>query len=934
MPSVTFDGQSLFVKGRRAWLVGGGFEYALCEPELWPDRLDQLKRTGANTIVASAPWCVHEPRPGRFRFDGRGDLAKFLDLCAERQLWVVLRIGPSVGEPYDGGGIPSWVAESGPARLREFDPAFLERVSALYREVLARVAGRQATDSSPKGRRQAGPVVAIQIEHRWFCANDEQAVRYLTELVRFARECGAAVPLLTANGMWQPIEGAIECWEGCDSMLANLRQLRGLEERRPRIAFIRDPRAVSTWGGDPKQESAAIADLPRHVAATLAAGAMPLVCDAVGGVHRERTAGRQAADGVAGGFIASVEPRGSLVDALGAFRAESAALRRLLQFASSFGHVFADADPDRQPIVADPDPIASTVRAARKEGRTASVVGVRGPGGQVVFVFAPDPKDRRMNLVLEDGRTLPVDLGESELAWFVKDVDLRGQGRLDYATLTVMAMVRRRMLVLFGPAGSEGTVSIGGAALDVKVPSNGQPPLVAEHRGIVVVVLSEAQSLASIVDGPTLRVGIESRLADGSFRPANGFKESFAIGIDGSVVRERIGPGPRNGSAVRFGGWQCWSDPALADGTSHRFATIDGPASLRSCGVAAGYGWYRVRFRQAKAAKLRIDLPLAGDRLRVFLDGAPAGVFGDGPGAAALPVELKVAAGEHRLAILAEHLGRGGDGHAAEGRAGVWRPIVETAPLKGAKIAFGPVTPIDPFPMRGFLPGLIRGAPPPEEGVRIEWTHRRRSRLLLDLGAWPTPSSVFLNGVPWVRLDGDSSRRSVLEVPIEGPVSARPGANEILVVPDEDRPLADRSLLKRIRLDEVLREVGADGAWGFARWASADEVLEQPGWAEVAAGNRRGEHAVPTWFRSTIEVSAKSMGPSGLLLDLASMGKGEAFLDGRPLGRYFSRTHDGKPCGPSTLPIPISMLRPGESQALAIFDEDGRSPAGIRLVPG
>lgn len=928
MPSVTFDGQSFFVRGRRAWLVGAGFEYALCEPESWGDRLDQIRRAGANTVVTSSPWCVHEPRMGRFRFEAEADLARFLDLCAERQLWVVLRIGPSVGEPYDGGGIPSWVAESGGLRLREFDPAFLERTSALYRQVLAKVSGRQATDTLAAGRRQVGPVVAIQIEHRWFCANEEQGDRYLTELVRFARECGAEVPLLTANGLWQPIEGAIECWEGCDSMLANLRQLRGLEENRPRLAFIRDPRAVSVWGGDGKSEAAALADLPRHVAATLASGAMPLVCDTVGGVHRGRAAGRQVpSEGVAGGFVATVEPRGALIDVFGAFRPESAALRRLMLFASSFGHVFADAEPDRQPIAADPDPVPPG-RGGRRNGTPASVVGVRGPGGQVVFAFAPDAKDRRMNLVLEDGRTLPVDLGESEFAWFAKDVDLRGQGRLDYATLPILCMLRRKLLVFFGPAGMEATISIGGAALDVKVPANAEAPLVAEHRGLIVVVLNEAQSLATVADGGTLRVGVESRLDDGSFRPAKGFKETYSIELDGTIAKERAASGNSRGGSVRWGDWQCWSDPTLGDGTSPRFAMIDGPSSLRSCGVAAGYGWYRVGFRQPKASKVRVDLPQAGDRLRVHLDGALVGVFGDGPGAQPLPLEVKVAAGDHRLVVLAEHLGRGADGFEAERRTGLWRPIVETAPLKGVKVAFGAVPPVDPFPLRGFLPGVIRGVPAPEEGVRIEWSHRRRSRLMLDLGAWPVPSTVFLNGGLLARLDGDPSRRTLLELPGEGSVSTKAGSNEVLVVPDEEHPLADRTLIKKVRIEEVLRELGGESAWGFARWSSAEEVCEQPGWTAAASGNRKD--AGPTWFRSTLQTSEKSLGPSGLVLDLSSMSKGEAFLDGRSLGRYFARTPDGKVCGPSDLPIPRSLIRPGEPQVLAIFDEDGRSPQGVR----
>ena len=86
MPTVAFDSKSLIVRDRRAWIVGAGMEYALCDPEGWGQRLDQLRRAGVNTVLTSAPWVVHEPRPGRFRFEGRGDLRGFLEACAERQL--------------------------------------------------------------------------------------------------------------------------------------------------------------------------------------------------------------------------------------------------------------------------------------------------------------------------------------------------------------------------------------------------------------------------------------------------------------------------------------------------------------------------------------------------------------------------------------------------------------------------------------------------------------------------------------------------------------------------------------------------------------------------------------------------------------------------------------------------------------------------------
>lgn len=929
MPTVAFDSKSLIVRDRRAWVVGAGMEYALCDPEGWGHRLDQLRRAGVNTILASVPWVVHEPRPGRFRFEGRGDLRAFLEACAERQLWVILRIGPSVGEPYDGGGIPSWLVEQGVVRLREHEPAFLERVSAIYREIAGRLEGLQATDAHATGRRRVGPVLAVQIEHHWWCDNEEQGVRYLGELVRFARECGIKVPLLTANGQWRTVEGAIDCWEESENLLAGMRQLATVQDRFPRIAVIRDSAAASVWG-ESEQAARDFADrvrtMPRKVAEVLASGGMPIVADAVAGVHSEGTAGRRSARPPrAGAFFATVEPRGILVDAHGDLRPEAAELRRLLRFGSSFGHVFADAEVEHQPVVVNPD---------GNDGDAVSVAGARGPGGEVTFVFARRKADRRLQLVLGDGRAIAVDLGDGEVGWFPLEVDLRGKGRLDYSTLTPLGMFGRRMLVVYGPAGTIGGLCIDGAALEVRVPEVKEPPLVVSHRDLTVVVLNEAQSLSALPMGGALRVGVESIGAGGREVAVRGVKEIFRIDASGAVDHGRPSRGeamvPKRASSIEVGSWSRFAEAELVDGGSHRYASLDGPSSLRQCGVGSGYGWYSIRIRQPKSGRLHLDMPGAGDRLRVHLDGKEIGLFGSGPGTAPFPTELPLSAGEHRLVVLAEHLGRGCDGPACEERRGLFAPIVETTPFKGARTSWGEVTPLDPFAERGYLHGLVREAPPPEEGFSIRWTLRRRPTLLLDLGRWPVPAMVFLNERPWRRLDGDDSNRTVLEIAPDGDPGSKIGANEILIVPDEEVELDSKqrtALGRGIRVWEIVRELGGPASWSFARWRSASEVLEEPNWADLEGGKARTGSGVPTWFRTTLKAPA---GAVSAWIDLSTMSSGIVVLGGRPLGRYLASS-GGQAVGPTRLPLPMERVA-GETSDLLIFDEEGRSPAGIRIV--
>jgi len=43
------------------------------------------------------PWALHEPRPGKFVWDGQADVCAFLRTAHALNLTVVLRPGPFIG---------------------------------------------------------------------------------------------------------------------------------------------------------------------------------------------------------------------------------------------------------------------------------------------------------------------------------------------------------------------------------------------------------------------------------------------------------------------------------------------------------------------------------------------------------------------------------------------------------------------------------------------------------------------------------------------------------------------------------------------------------------------------------------------------------------------------------------------------------------------
>ncbi|MCC7205134.1 MAG: beta-galactosidase, partial [Phycisphaeraceae bacterium] len=107
MPTISFDGQSLLLDGRRLWLVSGAIHYSRTPHELWADRIRAAKQAGLNCIETYVFWNLHEPAPGKFNFRGDADLRHFVKLVGEAGMYCILRPGPYVCAEWDFGGLPA-----------------------------------------------------------------------------------------------------------------------------------------------------------------------------------------------------------------------------------------------------------------------------------------------------------------------------------------------------------------------------------------------------------------------------------------------------------------------------------------------------------------------------------------------------------------------------------------------------------------------------------------------------------------------------------------------------------------------------------------------------------------------------------------------------------------------------------------------------------
>lgn len=169
---VTWDAQSLMIDGQRVCPVMGEVHYSRLPAAEWPQAIRRMKEGGVTVIATYVFWNHIEEQEGIFRWDGQRDLRRFIQLCKQEQMPVVLRIGPFCHGEVRCGGIPDWVfsksltptiphreGEVTKIRVRTEQPEFLELVERLYRQIFTQVQGLQWKDG--------GPVLACQFDNEY-----------------------------------------------------------------------------------------------------------------------------------------------------------------------------------------------------------------------------------------------------------------------------------------------------------------------------------------------------------------------------------------------------------------------------------------------------------------------------------------------------------------------------------------------------------------------------------------------------------------------------------------------------------------------------------------------------------------------------------------------------------------------------------------------
>jgi len=910
MATVTHDGQSLLVEGRRFWIVSGTIDYFRVPRALWGDRIRAAVAAGLNTILVRCPWSLHEPRKGEYCFEEEADVADFVNLIREHGLKCILRPGPYIGGDLDLGGLPSWLLAESNLRVRQGTAPFLEASS--------RYLGKLLKVLSPFSGRVGGPIVLVQVEHEWHCGNQEAADAYLHEIARFIREHDFDLPLINTNNLWQRREETIDTWCGRDNMLMNLRQLRAIQPARPLIVGEYWTGHADCWD-QPQQPPMAPATLIHELAQVLAAGAQFNLGPFHGGTNLGFSAGRQA--GALDHYFATSADSGAPLGESGTLRPTYHAVRKVCMFASQFARVLANLAPAPASAVLAVMP----EKNGRKTSRPGySVVHLDGAQGQIIFVFADDhTKSDSTTILLPNGRAVPIHFGAQPVTWCLLNTHVGGRAKLDWTNLNAFAGNGKNVLVLFGPAGSRGLLSINFSIIEVEVPK-GPAPAIEFHEEMVIVVCNEEAIDFTYLRGDTVHVGIEGFDAQGQVIPAGSWSTRYVIQGTGEHEAIPMEPPPRRSPRATLTEWTSAGMNEHILGTAPRFATIDGPSTQEQCAAGSGYGLLRLVNHKWPRRKMKILAPGAGDRVHLYVKGQLRAILGYGPGACGAIADIALPAGRNgTLVALVDNLGRFAGGNDMHEGKGLVQHLHEVKPKRVGKPKIVATPPRRPFQHRPYIEGLHNGDVTTGQDVQWTFEHRTRSALIVEIGGAHTPALILLND-QCIGIYAGQTGRPLVHLVLDESGGLRKGRNTFQLAPLFAGGEAE--LEHAVRFFDSKAILTDKATWSFAKWEQPRPNLFKPH-DKIRSKALQGR---PVWYRAAFTCSEA---PRSLWVEPNGLSKGQIYLNGRNVGRYFVGTHNGHPIGPQhRYYLPDSWVNHSEPNDIVLFEEHGRDPSNVKLV--
>ncbi|REE94584.1 glycosyl hydrolase family 35 [Paenibacillus taihuensis] len=616
---LTYDGKSFLLGGDRIWITGGEIHYFRFPRSEWREVLFRAKRAGLNTICTYVPWNFHEFTEGQADFAGDKDLAAYMDLIGELGMYAMLRPGPYICSEWDGGGIPAWLCASGLRRFREDDPIYMAAVESWFDRLIPIISERQIT--------RGGPVITIQNENEYPGGWDASMRRYLEKINAIYAKHGIDIPVLACN-VHGNTETTVKINDSTDardqfideSMIltynhhVEVEPVYDLKRKQPNAPLI----TTEFWCGAPIYWGNQITDWPNRLDLTRAvyeytsSGTQVCYYMFEGGTNFGFWGGNNIVTSYASGY--PVGEAGKLTD-------KYYAVRPVNLFIEGFSSFFMDSEELED-------------RAGIQYGADVRLVVREGERGAIAFLSTHGAK-RELPITTREGKQLTVHLGEVAATVLPIGLQLFDDVTVDYSNLCLLTQDEaKRILVLYGPAGTVGVVSVNG--VEQKIPVLRRK---VQYSGVidgvsVIVVDEELARRCWIVDeqivfGPDY---IAETLVDGGLdlRVSEGTPDVTYLDADGLPVTRSFKHEPREFKLPELGEWKMTPCPEVVTGAGDGWSALEQPCSHEQLGVVQGYLWYSAELECEEDGVETMLLSHTPTRVAVFVNGQFCGIHAEG----------------------------------------------------------------------------------------------------------------------------------------------------------------------------------------------------------------------------------------------------------------------------------------------------------------
>ncbi len=187
----TLNKNDFLLDGKPFQIISGEIHPARIPKEYWRHRIKMVKAVGCNTIAAYIFWNYLETKEGIFDFTTENrNVADFIKICKEENMWVLLRPGPYVCAEWDFGGLPPYLLKYPDIKIRCMDSRYMAAAERYITKLAKEVAPLQCING--------GAILMVQIENEYGSyANDKD---YLEALRKIWLKNGIKVPFYTADG--------------------------------------------------------------------------------------------------------------------------------------------------------------------------------------------------------------------------------------------------------------------------------------------------------------------------------------------------------------------------------------------------------------------------------------------------------------------------------------------------------------------------------------------------------------------------------------------------------------------------------------------------------------------------------------------------------------------------------------------------------------